>query len=162
MRQAYRVLRDCRHAITLLEETTNPDTFRVLWVAAIALVRAVGHVLEKVDPGENPALSAAIKSAYEEWKADKPKNAIYWDFIREERNRTLKEYEICAADHPSILAVNEQAFSVDLDLYSPLSDGPFAGEDCRDILRDAAAWWDTELEKIEKSAKQIKRNPKSK
>lgn len=160
MQQAYRVLRDCKHAVALLEETTNPDTFRVLWVAAIALARAVGHVLENVNQNENPGLSAAIRSAYEEWKADKPKNSIYWDFIREERNRTLKEYEICAADHPTILAANGQAFSVDLDLYSPLSDGPFAGEDCRDILHEAVAWWEKELGKIEKSAKDTKK-PKS-
>ena len=43
------VLEDCRLALQLLEEETDLRRWRLHWVAAVALVRAVGHVLEKVD-----------------------------------------------------------------------------------------------------------------
>jgi hypothetical protein len=60
---AQEVLADCKHALDLLEveEESRPQTFRVLWVAGVALARAVGHVLQKVavdriavgEPGED-------------------------------------------------------------------------------------------------------------
>ena len=47
------VLEDCRMALTLLEEERDYRRWRVHWAAAVALVRAVGHVLDKVD-GKDP------------------------------------------------------------------------------------------------------------
>ena len=41
------VLDDCRLALQLLEEETDPQRWRIHWVAALALVRAVGHVLDR-------------------------------------------------------------------------------------------------------------------
>ena len=85
--KARSVLSDCKHALDLLQEESQPDTFRVLWVAGIALARSVGHVLQKVDGEQDDAMKVAVASAYASWKADKPGNAIFWEFIEEEIDR---------------------------------------------------------------------------
>ena len=54
VQNARRVLSDCKYALDMLQVESRPASFRVLWVAGIALVRAVGHVLQKVD-GEKAA-----------------------------------------------------------------------------------------------------------
>jgi hypothetical protein len=40
---------------------------RIPWVAALALIRAVFHVLDKVD-GPGPEVSAAARAAYKKWQ----------------------------------------------------------------------------------------------
>ena len=53
---------------------------------------------------------------------------------------------------PSISEVaNTEAFTLDDNLFCPIADGPYAGEDCRDVLEEAIAWWDTQLALIEES-----------
>jgi hypothetical protein len=53
--------------------------FRLYWVAGVALARAVGHVLQKVDGEHHATIKRAVASAYAAWKADKQANAIFWD-----------------------------------------------------------------------------------
>lgn len=71
MTRAQTVLDDCRVALQLLEEEKDLQRWRVHWVAALALVRAVGHVLDKVD-GADPAIGAAAREAYKRWKSRAP------------------------------------------------------------------------------------------
>ena len=92
--KAQSVLADCKHALDLLQKESQPDSFRVLWVAGIALARAVGHVLKNVDSEKDDVTKMAVASAYTSWKANKPSNAIFWEFIEEERNQVLKQYEV--------------------------------------------------------------------
>ena len=53
---ARKVLNDCRHAHELLELEENERKFRLLWVSCSSLLRAVGHVLVKVDAESNTYL----------------------------------------------------------------------------------------------------------
>jgi len=46
---AYETLHDCERAVGLLEGHTEEDAFRIHFVAPVALVRGVGHVLESMD-----------------------------------------------------------------------------------------------------------------
>ena len=46
---ARKVLADCEVALEMLEEEEDEQRWRVLWAGAMALLRAVGHVLQKVD-----------------------------------------------------------------------------------------------------------------
>ncbi|HEU4921824.1 MAG TPA: hypothetical protein VFT23_01975 [Burkholderiales bacterium] len=101
MHKARQVLADCRHARDLLEAETSSDNFRVLWVAGVALARAVGHVLQKVDGERDAEVKKAVSTAYFSWKSDRAANAIFWDFIEEERNQVLKQYEIGLLRRPS-------------------------------------------------------------
>ncbi|WP_156478836.1 hypothetical protein [Alcanivorax sp. NBRC 102028] len=56
MLKAEKVLADCKKAVELMEAEENPDSFRVLWVACLALLRSVGHVLKKVDGKSSPEM----------------------------------------------------------------------------------------------------------
>lgn len=53
---ARKVLEDCKAALDMLDEEGDEQRWRVLWAGAMALVRAVGHVLQKID-GEDPTAS---------------------------------------------------------------------------------------------------------
>ena len=91
----------------MLQMESKPDTFRVLWVAGIALIRTVGHVLQKVDSKESSAVKTAVELIYYQWKSEKLNNTIFWDFIELERNQILKQYELGFFEGPvSILVKN--------------------------------------------------------
>ena len=88
---AWNVLADCQLALTLLEEETDNQRWRVHWAAAVALVRAVGHVLDKVD-GNDASIKLAAGAAFRRWKGNDPAHAIFRELIERERNNLLKEY----------------------------------------------------------------------
>jgi hypothetical protein len=158
------VLEDCRLALQLLEDETDLRRWRLHWVAAVTLLRAVGHVLEKVD-GTAQAVKSASRAAFTRWKSDAPEHEIFREFIERERNTILKEYEFNL--HPgeevevaipvrlqrvSDGAIVEAAtiFPLDNNIYRPLMDGFREGDDARDVLSDAITWWDEQLTLIEK------------
>lgn len=138
------VLADCRTALDLLQEETRPEVFRLDWVAGVALARAVGHVLQKVDGEHDATIERAVALAYAVWKADKRAN-----FIEEERNQILKEYEFGFLAGPIDGVAGGALRSLDEHLYCLIADGAFAGEDCRDILDLAMKWWKSQLDRIE-------------
>lgn len=45
-------------------------------------------------------------------------------------------------------AQGAEAFTLDECIFKPLLDGPFAGEDGRDVARDAISWWEGQLSEI--------------
>jgi hypothetical protein len=146
------VLDDCRHALDLMEHETRPESFRVLWVAGIALARAVGHVLQKVDADQEAALGRAVAVAYDSWKTDRSSNLIFWEFIELERNQILKQYDIGFFAGPVDVVVGREYHTLDDNLFCPITEGVFAGEDCRDVLREAIEWWERKLDSIESAA----------
>jgi len=143
------VLADCRNALDLLQDETRPEVFRLYWVAGVALARAVGHVLQKIDGENEPRIERAVGSAYAAWKADKQANAIFRNFIEQERNQILKDYEVGFLAGPIDVVAGGALHSLDEQLYCPIADGVFAGEDCRDILDQAIKWWESQLDRIE-------------
>lgn len=146
------VLDDCRRALHLAEDARNEQDFRVNWVALIALLRAVGHVLDKVDAASSPALRRAVDERWDEWRRNRDEHRIFWEFIEAERNSVLKTYEfgVQAGDVQVLVqaAQGTEAFTLDECLFKPLLDGPFAGEDGRDVARDAISWWEGQLSEI--------------
>ena len=48
--------------------------------------------------GRDPKVQPAINSAWNRWSGDKAANAIFWEFIEEERNNILKEYHFSVLD----------------------------------------------------------------
>ena len=148
----------------MLENETEYARWRVHWVAALALVRAVGHVLKKID-GKDARYRVSIDAAFVEWKSNRSKHAIFWDFIEEERNSILKEYQFNV--HPmeevdvlvsstlrnTVTGENVQVGEVvrlGENIYRPIMDGIGEGIDARDMYREALDWWDAELSVIEK------------
>ncbi len=148
---ARKVLADCKKAHDLLEAESDTARFRVLWVAGVALLRSVGDALHKVDAARDSRVAEATVDVWKRVEADREKNAIFWEFIREERNNVLKEYEFGFLSGPVDVLVtpDNESFVLDDNLFCPVTGGRFAGEDCRDILADAIAWWERELSIID-------------
>ncbi len=160
---ARRVLGDCKAVLNMLEDEKDEQCWRVLWAGAMALVRAVGHVLRKVD-GENSDVRPLVEAAWTRWKADRSANAIFWEFIEAERNNILKQYRFSALDS-SVVGLGvveihrgpesdhgvayETPFALEENLFRPIEEGFGMGEDARIIYQEALDWWETELARIE-------------
>jgi hypothetical protein len=162
--KAREVLDDCRLALALLEDDVDVQRWRVHWAAAITLLRAVGHVLDKVD-GADPLIKDAADSAFRRWKGQDPKHELFREFIERERNNLLKEYRTDV--HPLVevpIAIEmttepvgggdpvRTCHIVDIreNVYRPLVDGPWTGDDARDVLGEAIAWWEDQLTSIDR------------
>ena len=85
---ARRVLEDCEVALQLLEKEENLQRWRVHWAAAVALIRAIGHVLYKVDC-HNSYMKKISKQFYDEWNSNSQEHVIFREFIEKERNNLL-------------------------------------------------------------------------
>lgn len=161
--KAREVLSDCRLALSLLEDDTEDGRWRVHWAAAAALVRAVGHVLRNVD-GMDERVRRAADTAHRRWRSDDPAHEIFREFIERERNNLLKEYrsevhplsEIALAFETTLqplvggppIKLRDVA-EIDENIYRPMIEGPWAGDDARDVLTAAIEWWERELDAID-------------
>ena len=126
----------------------------------MALLRAVGHVLEKVDAEENPVVRAIVSAEWDRLKTTKPEPAIYWEFIERERNNILKAYRFGARQNvtlrPGSIHVNlATGESVSLPggpttYEHVMAGGSFAGQDPRDVVSAAIAWWREYLGRIDR------------
>ena len=149
---AQKVLKDCEAASYRLVIENDFQTFRLIWISAISLIRAVGHVLHKVDSKRSEELADGINELYKSWKSDRNKHKIFWEFIEAERNNVLKEYEIGFLGEPVTIHVvdTEESYTVDWKLYCPLSSGEYVNEDCRCVLDDAIQWWKEQINELPK------------
>ena len=77
----------------MYSETTSGEPLRIIWVSVITLLRAVGHVLQKVDAPSDPAVSRAVAEAWDRLCRSRPEPEIFWEFIESERNSVVKQYE---------------------------------------------------------------------
>jgi hypothetical protein len=108
--------------------------WKVFWVAGVATLRIIGHVLAKVDGSISAIHKAEITRLWDEWKADRSEHAIFWDFIEEERNSILKTYEFGAQ-------LVETGGGADI-LFSD-------GDSAFGKFADALYWWRAQLEELE-------------
>jgi hypothetical protein len=166
---ARQVVADCEIALEMLEAQRDLARWRVHWAGALALLRAVGHVLHKVD-GADPKTHRLIDIAYDRWKAQRKENAIFWEFIEQERNNILKEYRfnLHPLDHVDVavmLTVRQsetgeelripQVIPIDDNIYRPVLDGYGEGNDARDVYREALDWWNVELTAIDHALSEL-------
>jgi len=154
------VLQDCRVALALLESETRDSEWRVHWVAAVTLLRSVGHVLAKVDGGVNPNVRAAADSLFMEWKGTAPEHEIFREFIEDERNNILKQYSFAVSEGPVELgivfgevdgSVTTEPVTILENIYRPMSHGFYEGEDGRTLIEMAIDWWEQQLAAIEEA-----------
>jgi hypothetical protein len=162
--KAREVLEDCRFALHLMEDETDLQKWRIMFVAAISLCRSVGYVLDKVDAASNSRIKSASKAAFVRWKSDAPEHEIFREFIDKERHGLLKEYALNFHPLDTVPILVQGVFrrpsgeestgtfiaSLDENIYRPMMDGFREGDDVRDVLSDAIDWWDGELQAIEK------------
>jgi len=162
--RARQVLSDCRLALDLLEIDDDLDTWRVHWVAAMALLRTVGYVLKDID-GRDPQIRRIADEAHRQWKRKSSSHRVFRDFISRDRNNIIHRYDfnVDMNEHVNVLvSVNPDVdieppldtprmFSLDENLFRPITGDYGEGEDARDIVAEAIGWWDEQLTKIEES-----------
>lgn len=169
-RKAREVLSDCRLALAFLEEECDLDRWRVHWAGAVALIRVVGHVLDKVD-GRDPRIKTISNARYKLWSSDAEEHAIFREFIDKERNNLLKEYEINVHPLEEVSLVlqttlmpaaggdpirSAEIFGIGENIYRPILDGPWQGNDARDVLSLAIEWWEEQLTTIDAELSETK------
>ena len=103
------VLQDAMYVREKLETETGKIEWRLYWILAVVLLRAVGHVLYKVDGAANPKVRELSQSMHKSWKTD-PEHSIFRDFIEHERNNILKEYETAMTEGPVPIMAHLQNF----------------------------------------------------
>lgn len=158
-RQARLVLRDCEAALDDLRVGASGLRWTTRWVAAVALLRAVGHVLDKVDAQTAGPIGDAVRYEYAALKATKPDPAIFWEFIERERNNILKVYQFAAKQNvtlrPATVCVDRKTGEARSDASGSteyqhvMSSGPFAGRDPRDLVGEAIGWWRQYLDRVD-------------
>jgi hypothetical protein len=159
---AREALEDCRGALEELADGMQGRTWRRRWVTAVVLLRAVGHVLDKVDGQQNDAHRQAIDSWWANLKASRPDPAIFWLFIDEERNLIVKEYRTRAGQGVTVqisgieinLRTGEQKVDPPLPAiyHYKINSGPFAGREQRELIAEAISWWEAQLSNIDAAA----------
>ena len=156
---AREVLIDCRGALAELSDGVQGPTWRRRWIIAVVLLRATGHVLEKVDSARSPKHKAAIAQWWANLKSTKPIPAIFWLFIEEERNTIVKEYQTNAGQGVTIqlsgIELNLRTGEQKIDPPNPpkyhytMNAGHFQGKDQRELIEEAIQWWEAELDAID-------------
>jgi hypothetical protein len=90
--QARTMLNDSLTAMHMLQDAVDsPNAAKqvpVLWVAAVTMLRAIGHVLHKVDAAKSPAVRALVEQAWPQWRKDP-----VFQRLDTYRNSALKEYD---------------------------------------------------------------------
>jgi len=161
---ARQVLGDCKAGLQDLTDDISGSEWRRKWVACVALLRAVGHVLDKVDRNVTTAMNSVIQ---EEWRRFK-NDTIFKDFIEQERNNILKQYKFGAGQGVTIQVgtlkqtpigqggnavsgVEASTPTASFNTYL-MNTGPYSKADPRDIVKLAIAWWEQQLDEIDKRA----------
>ena len=152
--KARKVLADCSFALEQLENETTDQSWRVHWIACIVLLRTVGDVLEKVDGKRDPIVKRVQKNHFGSWMDLPEGTSIFRDFIRMERNLIVHEYASTVHNTTEINLIvsredSHEIFELDENLFRPLIDRPWAGEDARDMIQTAIDWWSAELNAID-------------
>jgi hypothetical protein len=164
-RAARIVLQDAKHAIARHTETLQAEEFRASWFAVIGLLRAVGHVLDKVDAKSSPMLEQAIRTKWNQLSASRPEPTIFWDFIHAERNRFLKSYEH-GIDRTITIPTLSGLGSIKFDggnarggwfaaghVFNPvITSGSYAGQNERTVALAAHHWWADYLNEVDRLA----------
>jgi hypothetical protein len=145
---ARRILDDCGTCLQALRDEPKGTSWRIQWVATLALLRAVGHALDKVDGGKDAKLAAIVQNHWKRLSASKPKPEIFWHFIKAERDSLLKEYETAARVNVTVRLGVVEPSKPNVYEYT-MGPGPFEGHDQRELVAEAIAFWDAYLFAIE-------------
>ena len=162
------VLNDCWEALRELREDPLGQTWRIRWVGSLALLRTVREVLTNVDAKTKPYLKPGIDKWYARMGETKPD--IYWNFIMKDTNNILHEYRFSAMQLVTFSVAGEEykgLRTVKTSATSPappttplegeriaeqtylMKDGPFEGQDQRDVVEEAINWWKEQIDEIE-------------
>lgn len=152
------VLQDVVYVRHILEDETRKVEWRLNWILAVVLLRTVGHVLNNVDGAASREVKLLANGLHAQWKGNDPAHAIFRDFIERERNSIVKEYVFTMTEGPvPLMAFIQQDDGFDMirqtlleeNIYRPVAEGPYEGEDGRTLIDDAISWWRSQLDLID-------------
>jgi hypothetical protein len=159
------VLQDLKHAIANHTDELHSEEFRVSWFSIVALLRSIGHVLDKVDANKSQMMRRAVDDKWKELSSSKPEPLIFWGFIEAERNRFLKNYEhgieravTARSLGGKIITVTNVSnsrggyLSGGTEVHSVTSNGPFSGQNEKDVAWQGYAWWRKYLDEVDQLA----------
>lgn len=132
----------------------------------MAILRAVGHVAESVDGKRDEAMHAAVRAEFDELRRTKPEPTIFWDFIFDERNRTLKEMTLGARLNiivrPGTAWFNLKTGETGGTEGEPtiyehfMAGGIYEGRDPRELAREAINFWTNYLDRVDRRAEKLR------
>ena len=129
--------------MNVLFDIQNSDTeprwsgWLLPWIAGIYLLRTTEHVLDKVEKKKSHLHKKVISQKWKDWKTYQPENWIFWEFIEEDRNNILKEFQLGFETTPYAEA-NE--YEVEEAVYEKMN-----------LFRESVYWWRQQLREIEQS-----------
>jgi hypothetical protein len=160
--RAREVLADCKLALTDFEAAGPTLYWRTRWTAMVALLRSVGQVLHQIDAARSAELKEPIAKAWAELKRTKPEPRIFWEFIEQERNSILKAYEVGVRLNTTIRPGTLHMSLSGQDWSGPsgpttyeafMRSGVYGGRDALEVCREAIAFWQGYLDRIEAAAR---------
>lgn len=117
----------------------DEPTIRRRWIAVMALLRAVGHVLKEVDYKSSDALARAINQKWAE-----PKPIIHTEFIDKYRHAVIKRYEQPHVDFDKIMGTLYPRLNVEYDGR--------VGVSVNYLIEEAVRYWEDYLDDIDHRA----------
>ncbi|EIM73496.1 hypothetical protein A33O_14946 [Nitratireductor aquibiodomus RA22] len=153
---SYRALSDGRTGVRLLEEKLDKSSrsllseWKVLWIGTCTILRT-SIDLFRID-GESclaPRIREEIQAEWHAIRTEKEKHAIFWEFLRKERDSVIHQYEWRAYEtwikpdgtfrgpKLSLLIMEDDDGAKPAIL---MKEGLFKGRDSLELLRDGADW----------------------
>ena len=155
------VLVDCEAAWAELPDPPT-NVWRLRWVALLALLRAVGYVLDNRDGARSPEMRAAVDAKWAELKLRSRDDKIFWEFIDAERQGILHAYEFTASQSVTVFpqvgglvanASGSRVLAAPRAVYtSTMALGPFQGQAPKDVAAAALKWWHAYLDDVDRRA----------
>jgi hypothetical protein len=155
------VLEDCRQAAALFTPGLQGSQWHIVYMANVALLRAVYHVLKSRDAAVDPEFRIKFNDWDSSLLKSKPIPEIYWQFIVSKRNLLLKEYQCRAGQGATIpgthIEVNMKTGEEKVTVLGEvvhnytMNGGVFSGRDQRELIAEAIAWWETQLLALEET-----------
>jgi hypothetical protein len=141
----------------MLEDEPRQVEWRLHWILAVVLLRAVGHVLDKVDGAASPPCARLCAISIEAGPATLPiRNLSPLHQTRAEQHHQGNEFGMTEGPVPIMAALQRHdGFDVvrqaliEENIYRPMSEGEYEGEDGRTLIDEAIEWWRIQLDEVD-------------
>jgi hypothetical protein len=149
--QARWVLSDAREAVEDLVDGIQGSQWRRRWTAVVVLLRTTMYVLKDVDAKGDSRLDRVVTEMWNELKATEPDPPIFWDFIDRDRQLIAHFYEHRAGQSVNVFGkiVGNIPYS---ETSYQMNEGTFAGQDPRNVARQALDWLQWYLDETDRRA----------
>jgi hypothetical protein len=152
-----RAYRDGNRAVDLLRRELESESlflsdWRVHWVAATTLLRAAIDLFQIDQKMCHPQLALGVRKEWQDISDRRVEHAIFWEFLRKERNNIVHEYKWSAYErfldragdvvlNPSILTLGIGDYDRELLIH----EGKYTGANAFSVLESCRDWVDARL-----------------